>query len=139
MAVCEEIEWQMTLVKTSDSTEQTFRFKNIKISGGKITAGDVYDEGGATRISALKGTCGPAGADDLVTPVSFEFSLPRNADRIGVFLAGYGFIPAAQSKAKFRGNFRAFTPDSGTPSGTGVVTGLRLDPGDTGTGTGMQT
>lgn len=138
MAVCDNYEWQMKLVRSRDSTEQNFRFKNITITNGQIT-GDVYDDTGSTRLSALKGTCGPAAADDLVTPVSFEFSLPRNADRIGIFLAGYGFVPATSPRAKFRGNFRAYTPDAGTPTGKGSASALVFDPGDTGTGNGMQT
>ena len=138
MAVCEKIDWQMKLVKTKDSTEQTFTFKITKISGTEIT-GYVYDDTG-TKLSDLKGTCGPTGAGDLVTSMSFDFSLPKNTSRIGVYLAGFGFIPAAQTKALFKGTFRAFEPDPGTPPpGSGVVQALALDPGDTGTGTGMQT
>lgn len=141
MAVCDNYEWQMTLVRSRDSMEQRFRFRNIRIEDGKITAGDVYDDTGTTRLSALRGTCGPALAADLVTTVSFEFSLPKIAGRVGIFLAGYGFMPATSQRALFRGNFRAYTPDANTPgNGAGpppIV--VVFDAGDTGTGSGMQT
>jgi len=138
MPVCDKIKWQMKLVKTKDSTYQTFTFRITDVDGTKIT-GYVYDETDTTKISDLKGTCGPTEPGDLVTTMSFDFSLPRGGSRIGVYLAGFGYIPAAQTKALFKGTFRAFQPDAGTPPGTGVMPGLMLDPGDTGTGTGMQT
>jgi len=138
MPVCDKIKWQMKLVKTKDSTYQTFTFRITDVDGTKIT-GYVYDETDTTKISDLKGTCGPTEPGDLVTTMSFDFSLPRGGSRIRVYLAGFGYIPAAQTKALFKGTFRAFQPDAGTPPGTGVMPGLMLDPGDTGTGTGMQT
>jgi hypothetical protein len=139
MAVCDNYEWQMTLVRTKDSLEQKLRFKNIVIDKGELK-GDVYNESGSTKLSALKGTCS-ATAEELVTVVTFDFSLPRNADRIGIFLAGYGFMPAGFPKAKFRGYFRAYTPDASTPVSNPESNQIVVvfDPGDTGTGSGMQT
>lgn len=136
MAVCDKINWQMTLVKTKD--KQIFTFRIETISGTEIS-GYVYDETNTTKLSDLKGTCGPIAAGDPATTMSFDFSLPKGADRIGVYLAGFGFIPVGATKALFKGTFRAFKPDAGTPRGAEVVLGLVLDPGDTGTGTGMQT
>jgi hypothetical protein len=138
MAVCDKIKWKMTLVKTKDSTKQTFTFRIETISGTEIS-GYVYDENDTTKLSDLKGTCGPTDAGDPATTMSFDFSLPRGGSRIGVYLAGFGGIPFGAPKALFKGTFRAFEPDPSTPPGTGAAQGLALDPGDTGTGTGMQT
>jgi len=140
MAVCDRIDWRMTL--TNDDSGKGFEefiFKITRIIDTLIT-GEVFNLSG-TKLSDLTGTCEALGiGDPLLTRVTFQFSLPGST-RVGVFLAGLGFVPLGQTKAQFIGRLRAYAPDAFTPSLVDAVTtgSLRLDVGDTGTGNGMQT
>ena len=137
MAVCDG-PWRMTLVSDAGSSE-VFVFKNIALMGTTFT-GEVWDSGVTRRISALTGTCEDlAIGDPRLTRITFQFRLPGRTGAVGMFLAGVGFVPA-MANAEFRGRFRAYTPDGGTPPffDKGDALAIVPDVGDTGTGTGMQ-
>jgi len=120
MAACDNKKWSMDLV-TDDAQPKKAHlvFDNVKVNLGLIS-GDVYYE--EQRVSALTGTCTPIA--EKASLMTFQFRL----DQADIFLGGTG-VERKDAKIYFYGGFRAF----------GTERSAALDPGDTGTGTGMQT
>lgn len=135
---CEESSWDMTLRVDGQATEETVGFRNVRIVNGMIT-GEVHGAPGEP-VSELTGTCQPAAPGEPdVSLMTFQFRLGDFVP-VGIFLAGWAFLPPGGPFSIFHGRFRAFSADTFTPAALGShLTSFIPDPGSTGTGNGNQT
>jgi len=135
MSICADKDWNnMELVKvpSNPSQKETFDFKDVRTVDG-IIRGKVYKDN--NYVSDLSGTCSPFDSRENVVRLSFFFTAPRtNGGYVDIVLSGLGIQPL-DSQAVFRGGFVALDRQA-TQAKSEVV--VNFDPGDTGTGTGMQ-
>jgi hypothetical protein len=150
MTICSEErkEWKMCLIEclpdpcpSSASEPEKFCFE-VTVANEIIT-GKVYDKD--DNFSYLSGICAPFDHQSNVSRMSFYFQGANNKGvPVKILLTGWGYEPEG-ANPYFVGGFVAVKPpedpDSNKPSPKPVADSgaiVNFDPGDTGTGTGMQ-
>lgn len=127
MSICEDKPWTMELVKddpqSREGKKETFSFRDVTIRNG-IIYGKVYQDD--QFVSDLRGTCSSLG---YLGHMTFFFS-PSSVD---ILLFGVG-VQLPNQQPVFSGRYAAFEPIWQRQSEVVV----KVDPGETGTGTGMQ-
>ncbi len=133
MSICAVESWRMDLLKYGSRDPVTFKFRDVRVDNEDIT-GRVYDSNDHF-VSELNGTCSPFDHRENVARMLFLFTVP-GAD---IVLLGLGSLDR-NSTPIFRGGFVALAPTSQTASTSQTRSAVPVifDPGDTGTGTGMQ-
>lgn len=146
MAFCNAASWNMTLVLLKAPTQsETFSFILQEDGTGVVNLATLSNP---TKLSDLRWACRPLGASGQSGArgyMSFVFRFRRlmgsNIVEMGVVLSGFAH-QTTEGATIFDGNLITFPIKSGddTPAGgAGVLATLAPDPGDTGTGNGMQT
>ena len=131
--------WKMCLVKTSpcilptsDSTHQEFCFEDVKVDN-EILTGTVYNLPGHINPAPLSGTCSPFGDRPDVSRMTFFFRGVKEGNPVEIVLSGLGFDGP---NPIFVGGFVALKPNHTVEPLSQLEN--NFDPGNTGTGTGMQ-
>jgi hypothetical protein len=131
--------WKMCLVKTSpcslptsDSTHQEFCFEDVKVDN-EILTGTVYNLPGHTNPAPLSGMCAPFDDRPNVSRMTFFFRGVKEGNPVEIVLSGLGFDGP---NPIFVGGFVALQPNHNVQPRSQLE--VNFDPGDTGTGTGMQ-
>ena len=132
MSICADKDWTMELVKVPSEPprKETFSFRDVRIVNGIVT-GKVYDKD--ENPTDLRGSCFSFGP---VAHMTFVFTAAKNGGGyVDIVLSGGGFqLPDEQPR--FTGRFEVFTRASQGQSEALAL--VNFEPGDTGTGTGMQ-
>ena len=132
--------WKMCLVKTNfcelpnpKSTQQNFCFEDVRVDNEIIT-GTVYNLPGHNNPAPLSGMCSPFDDRPNVSRMIFFFRGVKEGNPVEIVLSGLGYDGP---NPIFVGGFVALTPlHKDVPSKSQLE--VNFDPGDTGTGTGMQ-
>ena len=128
MSVCADKDWSMELLKDDSTDPERFNFRDVKVVNGILT-GKVYDSN--EKVTYLRGTCSTLG---YMAHMTFFFTAAKKGGGyVDIVLLGWGLEVPGQQPV-FKGRFEVFTP---AIQGTSVGV-VNFDPGDTGTGTGMQ-
>lgn len=127
MSICADKDWSMDLVKDGSPDPETFSFTDVRVDNGIVT-GKVYAR---NNVTDLRGTCSSFG---YLAHLTFFFrAVTANGGYVDIILFGVGLeLPGRQPV--FSGRFAALAPVFQAQSEVRV----NFDPGDTGTGSGMQ-
>lgn len=143
ICACDPQPWTMCLYKgdpckpSNPPTQHTFCFEDVEVHNEIIT-GKVFDEG-RKHQAYLSGTCSPFDHKNSVARMSFFFQGKSDSNvPVEIILTGWGYQPAIGNPI-FVGGFVALEVKPEDPcAGVGSDLNVGFDPGDTGTGTGMQ-
>jgi hypothetical protein len=131
--------WKMCLVKTGsceppnpNSTQQNFCFEDVRVDN-EILTGTVYNLPGHINPAPLSGTCSPFDDRSDVSRMTFFFRGVKEGVPVEIVLSGLGFDGP---NPIFVGGFVALKPNRNVPPQSQLE--VNFDPGNTGTGTGMQ-
>lgn len=135
MSICADRPWTgMELIKDPQHIE-TFDFTEVRIVDG-IIRGNVKKNN--QYVSDLSGTCSPFNSQEDLVRLNFFFTAPRASGYVDIVLSGLG-IKLANGQVVFRGGFVALATTARQDTQANPEIMVTFDPGDTGTGTGMQT
>ena len=137
MSICADKNWtamELTKVPSDPPQKETFHFTEVRIVDG-IIRGNVYKNN--QYVSDLSGTCSPFDSREDVVRLNFFFTAPRASGYVDIVLSGLG-IQLPNGQVVFRGGFVALAPPPRQDTRVTSEVVVTFDPGDTGTGTGMQ-
>ena len=129
MSICADKDWTMDLYKDDKLLTDSFCFTNVRIIDG-IIRGRVYSQNDREHFTELSGTCSPFPSRENVAHMSFFFTAKNGEKKVDIVLLGLGY----QGQPVFRGGVVAL---EAAPEVTSDVE-TNFDPGETGTGSGMQ-
>jgi hypothetical protein len=134
MPVCADERWDMELEVESAPSSEHFTFE-VDVDNENISGRVIDSDGNETDLSGRCSLISSNGQQE-VSLMNFRFIAKGLNGDVEIVMSGIGFQPRDPSLDPiFMGSFIALAPTSAVGSALPV----RIDEGDTGTGTGQQT